>query len=148
MVAVGCAPIHTRNTDVCSVSFGLDNGDSLVPTNRIPHRIGVHYAWRLVIHSTKSNVRVKEIFKAPGSAPWGGNTWTPDGMKIISDKHSQSGNIHVEEFDLEIGLTSPQETVFVQSYEVVDGDPRGTHRISIFVDGKLIKKLTFVVMGE
>ena len=146
MVIMGCAHIPSPGTEVYSASFGLlDGANNLTPTNRIPHQVGVMYAWRLTVHSNKSKVRVKEVFKLPSSAPWTGNPSVPDAMTIISERRSQSGNISVKEFDLEIGVTSHGETKMTQPYQVINGDPQGTHKISIFVEGKLIEEFIFQV---
>jgi hypothetical protein len=149
IVATGCAHVPTPSTEVCAASFGiLDEADNLTPTNRVPHRVGLYYAWRLTIHSSKSKVRVKEVFKLPASAPWVNEASVPDFMKMISDRRSKSGNIRTEEFDLKMGLKGYQETEIEKPYRVVDGDPQGTHRISLWVEGKLIKQFTFQVVGE
>jgi len=149
IVATGCAHVHAPSGDVCSASFGiLDEADNLIPTNRIPHRVGVYYAWRLTIHSSKSNVRVKEVFKLPASAPWVNEALVPNFMEMISDCRSRSGNIRTQECGLKMGLKDYQETEIVKPYRVVDGDPQGTHRISVYVDSKLMKQFTFQVVGE
>lgn len=149
MVVTSCAHIRTQNTEAYSASFGLlDNADNLTPTNRIADQVGTMYAWRLTVHSSKSKVRVKEVFKLPGSAHWGGNAMDIDSFKIISDWHSQNGDMKITEYDLKIGLIGDNESQVTRPYRVNNTDPQGTYKISIFVEGKLIKKFTFQVVGE
>ena len=136
------------STKCCLVSFGLyDNADNLTPTNRIPHRVGLMYAWELSIYSREDKVRIKEIFDLPDGATWGGNASVPDGMTVISDKYSPSGNRRIQEFDLAM-KDGCEETGFVQTYRIIQSDPLGNHKISIFLNGQLIKEFTFQVMKE
>lgn len=69
----------------------------------------------------------------------------PDDMTIISDQRSPSRR--VQEFDLAIKKGS-EETEFIQAYRVIESDPLGNHKISIFLDGQLIKEFTFLVVNE
>ena len=71
-----------------------------------------------------------------------------DSFKIISDWHSQNGDMKITEYDLKIGLIGDNESQVTRPYRVNNTDPQGTYKISIFVEGKLIKKFTFQVVGE
>jgi hypothetical protein len=136
------------STKYCLASFGIyDNAGNLTPTNQIPHRVGLMYAWKLNIYSREDKVRIKEIFELPAGASWGGDASVPDGVTTISDQYSPSGNRRVQEFDLTIKKGS-EETEFIQPYRVIESDPTGNHKISIFLDGQLIKNFTFQVVNE
>jgi hypothetical protein len=144
----GKAIYEEPSTKYCLASFGiLDNADNLTPTNRVPHRVGLLYAWKLTIYSREDKVRIKEIFELPAGASWGENASVPHGMTIISDQRSPSGNRRIQEFDLAIEKGS-EETEFIQAYRVINGDPLGNHIISIFLDGQLIKEFTFQIVSE
>ena len=142
------------HTDVVEASFGIVRNDYFIPTNRIPNRIGVEYAWSLKIHSTKTKVRVKEIFKLPGSAPWTDHASPVEWMETTSRNISKSGDVSVRECDLQMeqaeamGLVDMNTFEYMQPYVVIKGDPSGEYRISIFVDGKFIKEFVFQVSGE
>lgn len=136
------------STKYCSASFGiLDKEDNFTPTNRVPHRVGLEYAWKLAIYSREDKVRIKEVFDLPDGATWGGSASVPDGMKVISDQYSPSGNRRIDEFDLAISKGC-EETDFTQGYRVIESDPLGEHKISIFLDGQLIKEFVFQVVKE
>jgi len=170
LLVMGCAHVHaprpdrTQSLESYSASFGLiDEAGNLTPTNVIPHRVGVVYGWKLAIESSKPTVRVKEVFELPGGARWTGGT-LPDRMKLVSLSLSKDGSIREQEFDMQIfsnaelqGMhdagTNPRVvvgkgTAFMEKYGIVDDDPRGTHRISIFVDSQLVNRFTFQVVGE
>jgi hypothetical protein len=136
------------STKYCLASFGIyDDSDNLKPTNRVPHRVGLMYAWKLTIYSREDKVRIKEIFELPAGAQWGGDVSVPDGVTVISDQHSPSGNRRIQEIDLAIHKGS-EETEFFQPYRVIESDPVGNHKITIFLDGQLIKEFTFQVVNE
>ena len=136
------------STKYCLATFGiLDKEDNLTPTNRIPHRVGLEYAWKLAIYSREDKVRIKEVFDLPDGATWGGSASVPDGMKVISDQYSPNGNRRIDEFDLAI-RKGCEETEFIQGYRVIESDPLGKYIISIFLDGQLIKEFAFQVMKE
>ena len=136
------------STKYCLASFGIfDDADNLTLTNRVPHRVGLMYAWRLTIYSREDKVRIREVFELPASATWGGDASVPDGMTIISDQHSPSGNCRIQEFDLAI-KKGCEETEYIQPYRIIKSDPIGNHKISLFLDGQLIKEFTFQVENE
>jgi hypothetical protein len=142
----GITVYEEPSTKYCLAAFGIiDNANNLTPTNRVPHRIGLMYAWKLTIYSREDKVRIKEIFELPASAQWGEGASVPDDMTIISDQRSPSRR--VQEFDLAIKKGS-EETEFIQAYRVIESDPLGNHKISIFLDGQLIKEFTFLVVNE
>lgn len=142
----GITVYEEPSTKYCLASFGIiDNADNLTPTNRVPHRVGLMYAWKLTIYSREDKVRIKEIFELPASAQWGEGASVPDGMTVISDQRSPSRRVH--EFDLAIKKGS-EETEFIQAYRVIESDPLGHHKISIFLDGQLIKEFPFLVVNE
>jgi hypothetical protein len=149
IVNTSCAHFHTPSTEVCSVSFGVaDDAHNLTSTNRIVHQVGVQYGWKLTVHSSKSKVRVKEVFKLPDSAQWTANQSVTNAFQVISDHRSPSGNISVSEYDLEMGRTGYEESELTKTYTVINGDPKGTHKISIYVEGNLIQEITFQVVDE
>lgn len=150
MMLIGCAHLQTKNTEVRSISFGLfDDDDHLFSTTRIPYVIGIHYGWALNVRSTKEKVRVKEIFKLPAMAPWIKDDLSiSDSVKVICDWHSQSGNIRISEFNVKMKPNSnaADGTDIIMPYRIVHGDPKGTHEISVFVEGKLVKKYEFQIL--
>jgi hypothetical protein len=136
------------STKCCLASFGiLDDADNLTPTNRIPHRVGLMYAWKLTIYSREDKVRIEEIFELPAGATWDGDASVPDGMTIISDQRSPSGNSRIRAFDLAI-RKGCEETEFIQPYRVIKSDPVGNYKVSLFLDGQMIKAFTFQVENE
>jgi hypothetical protein len=132
-------------TEAYSIQFGLyDNEtDRLIETNRIPHHVGVQYAWRFLIYSSKNKVRVKEIFKLPSDAKWG-DAFVPYNRNIVKVERSQSGDTYMQEYDLEMNPDGFND--LLQAYKVAPGDPQGLYKVSIFVEGKLIKKINFNVV--
>ena len=136
------------STKYCLVSFGIyNNSDNLTLTNRIPYRVGLVYAWKLTIYSREEKVRIKEIFDLPDGATWGESTSVPDGMTDRGVQHSPNGNRRVQEFDLAM-KKGCEETEIIQQYRIIDSDPVGNHKISIFLDGVLIKEINFQVVKE
>jgi len=164
MLVTGCARVRTQSLESYSASFGLiDETGNLTPTNVIPHRVGVVYGWKLAIESSKPKVRIKEVFELPGGARWTGGA-LPDGTELISLNISKNGSIREQEFDMQIfsdvelqGLNNKEKNQRIvvgkgvgltEKYRVIDGDPQGTHKISIFVEGQVVNKFNFQVMGE
>ena len=149
-VFAGCAHVQTKSTEIRSVLFGLfDDDDYLLPTTQIPYVTGLHYGWALTVHSAKNKVRVKEIFQLPATAPWlNDDSQVPDGIKVISDWHSRSGDVRISEFDVELkpNGNAADETDIIMPYRIVNGDPKGTYEISVFVEGKFVRKFTFQVL--
>ena len=147
IVVAGCVRFGAQNSDVYSASFGLlDAQDHLTPANRIPYRLGLRYGWKLTAHTSKSTVRVKEIFKLPGNAPWAGNLVDSEKVKNIKQKLSESGDLSEKVSEVKIG--PQEETEILQPYWFIEGDPQGTYSISIFVENKFITNFTFQVFSE
>ncbi len=142
---------HSTNNEIYTALFGLinQNNGELIPTNHIVYAIGTHYGWKLFVHSGKSNVRVKEVFELPTNAPWvnDSNSLPPAaGLKTIQQWHSPSGNIATNEYELDMAsLGNNDQCEMDTPYYIVNGDPQGKYKISLYVDSNLVKAFDFWV---
>jgi hypothetical protein len=136
------------STKYCLVDFGVSgDSDYLVTTNRVVHRPGLEYAWKLTIYSREDHVRIKDVFELPGRGVWGDAVSMPDGITLVARHISPDEKSCTTEYDLTI-RKGCAETEFIQPYILDKDDPIGVYRISLFLDGQPLKKLTFRVVPE
>jgi hypothetical protein len=137
------------STKYCLAAFGLceNDADDVIRTNRVPHRAGLEYAWKLTIYSRDDQVRIKDIFTLPARGVWDEAVSVPEGGSVTVASHhiSADGKECTTEYDLKIRKGSP-ETEIIQPYKVDKDDPVGIYRISLFLNGQPINKFTFRVV--
>lgn len=136
------------STKYCLASFGLyDGNDIVITTNRVVHRTGLEYAWKLTIYSRDDRVRIKGILELPSKGVWSDEMAVVAGVKVLSNQVSPDQKQGTTEYDLTIRKGCP-ETEFIQPYQVAKDDPTGIYRISLFLNGQPIEKLRFQVVPE
>ena len=136
------------STKYCLAVFGLyDGAGNFIPTNRIPYRVGVQYGWKLSIYSRENQVRIKCIFELPGRGVWSASPTVPEGVTLISNEISPGADKSTREYDLKIRKGGPTTTL-INAYGVAIGDPTGTYKISLFLDGQPVKVFSFQVVDQ
>ena len=74
------------STKYCLAAFGLyDEAGNFVTTNRVLHRSGLEYAWKLTIYSREDQVRIKDIVKLPDRGVWSDTMSVPEGLTVVTN---------------------------------------------------------------
>lgn len=141
-------------TELVGASFGLvDSAGNLAETNQIPNRPGVQYGWELQLRSAKEKVAVKEVFQLPAGARWTPDNPPPDWMEVTGGRFSTNGDLRVREYNVRIGQLKAAGRLYgglmdyLQTYQVIEGDPNGEYRVGIYLDGKFAKVFVFQVFA-
>jgi hypothetical protein len=136
------------STKYCLASFGLyDGNDIVITTNRVAHRTGLEFAWKLAIYSRDDRVRIKGILELPSKGVWSDEMAVVAGVKVLSNQVSPDEKQGTTEYDLTIRKGCAQ-TEFIQPYRVAKDDPTGIYKLSLFINGQPIEKLRFQVVPE
>jgi hypothetical protein len=133
-------PPGASSVEVVRAAFGLFNPAGtgqppFVPGNLVPLVVNQAYGWVIVIKTSAKTVRWREEFTLPAEpATWGGPE--PIGTRSMSDDRRTT----ITERDV-----SPQNGVIFNSWAVATGDPSGTYRMRISIEGRLVRTFEFQV---
>ena len=125
---------------IVKAEFGLFNergsaDPGFVPTRAVPHVVGRHYGWVIVLETAKPTVHWREEFILP-AAP---TTWRysqPGATRALSDDYRES----VIERDV-----TPHNGVIYNFWTVTPGDPVGHHKIRVVVEDAIDQTFEFDV---
>lgn len=133
-------PATDSSVEVVRGTFGLFNPSGsgqlpFVPTNVVPFSVNQAYGWIIVVKTSAKTVRWREEFTLP-AAPrtWGGPE--PIGTRANSD----DGRTTITEREV-----SPQNGVIFNTWAVAAGDPTGSYRMRISINGRLVHTFEFQV---
>jgi hypothetical protein len=132
--------VDASSVEVLRAAFGLFSpaGSSQPPfvaTNRVPLVVDQAYGWVIVIKTSAKTVRWREEFTLPAApATWGG----PD----PSATRSMSDDARTTITEREV---SAQDGVILHAWSVAAGDPAGTYRMRVSIDGRLVRTFEFQV---
>ena len=139
VVLCGCAD-QTEKKGVHLYTFAVgtfDGAGEFTPSDVVSHEIGKLFGYELAIHSTSGKVRVREVLELPEPGVWSDNDTAPPGVNVLEQRASEDGKTHIEEFEIECG---DKMYKLGQVYEIVDGDPTGAYKFSIYLDGELAEE--------
>ncbi len=118
------------------VTFGVvdDMGD-LSPTNVVPLVPGQQFGWRMALEDEPYPNGLhtwREVLITP-SAP---REWIGADLTIVED-----GRVGItERTEVAVGGT------LEHSWTITDGDPAGHHLLELWLDGRLVKRMSFVIV--
>ena len=131
---------EASSVEVVRAAFGLFNPagggqPQFVPAKVVPLVVNQAYGWVMVIKTSAQTVRWREEFTLPAEpATWGGAE--PIGTRSMSDDRRTT----VTEREV-----TPQNGIIFNSWAVAPGDPAGTYRMRISIDGHLVRTFEFEV---
>lgn len=119
--------------------FGMFNqtrgGEEFVVTNKVPFAVGQNYGWKMQLKTTRPQVRWREEFQLPAiPKTWGTATLDPQftlteaGLKGIVERTGDVRNGELSDV-----------------WHTLEGDPRGAHSITVFLEGQKVCEFAFVV---
>ncbi len=124
-----------------SIQFGAVEGETIHETTKIEYRLRNSYGYRLSFPRSIGVVRLKEEFLLPSAANWGEKSSPDPLITHIDQERSSDGSSMMQEveFDTDLG------DAFVRAYEIIQGDPKGLHKIKLWVNGQEFKTIEFNV---
>jgi hypothetical protein len=155
-LAVGCQSVPrgpalpfvvADDFSVERATFGIinvadDGSESFVEADRVPLVPGQRYGWLLGVQTTRETVAVTEVFSLP-SAPtvWAtreGNKLIPLGDSVSADRRTNTSVLHLK----------PENAALSHlAWAVAEGDPVGTYRMDLRIDGRIVATFTFEVFN-
>lgn len=128
--------------EVVKAEFGLfnrtpDGEGEFVPTRQVPLIADQAYGWIVVLRTDKPKLRWREEFELP-TRP---DSWGPPdigGRRRIS----ADGRVAISE-----RRVSPLKGLIFNTWAVAPGDPPGTYRIRVYVEGRLVESFEFQVQA-
>ena len=135
------------------VEFGLVRGnDQIVPVpgNQLPFRVGLVYGWRLNLHEPVDELRLNTVFTLPSPAQWdfedqeGVDPTSGQGQSVESVRINASGQV----FRNEITISTEEPSYQLGDYEMIARDPKGPHKLEIFLNGTLIETIEFAIIDK
>lgn len=126
--------------EVVKATFGLFNRQgtdkpSFVPSNVVPLVVDQAYGWVMLIKADVSTVMWREEFTLPAApATWGGperlgtRAMSDDGRTVITERE-----------------VAPRHGLIFNLWTVAVGDPAGTYRMRVSIDGHLVHTFEFQV---
>ncbi|MEO6276523.1 hypothetical protein [Roseateles sp.] len=142
--AADAAPAQSQ-VDVVGSVFGLfklrSDGTALFePATVVPLVQGQAYGWMLKLRTDAKQVRWREEFMLPAAPEvWNGAASVPADAGV---KHTLSADSRVSIMER---VVAPEGGVLMNSWAVEKGDPAGTYRIRVFVEGRLAASFEFDV---
>jgi len=110
------------------------------PAKVVPLVKGQGYGWMLKLRTDARQVRWREEFVLPAApAVWNG------AASVTADagvKHTVSADSRVSVMER---VVAPEDGLVMNSWAVEKGDPAGTYRIRVFVEGRLAASFEFEV---
>jgi hypothetical protein len=137
--------VPTRTVALRTFTFGqFDENDNLRETDLIPYAVGNEFGYELAVHTPRGKVHVKEVLELPGPVPWPETQQAGiEGMKVLSTKVLNGRKTHVLEYELHC---QPDNWIsYGQGYEILQGHPKGQHRLTIYINDDLAEEVTFEV---
>lgn len=126
--------------EVVRTAFGVFNPPGtgqppFVPSTVVPLIVGQAYGWVIVVRTSSKTVRWREEFTLPAEpATWGPRE--PIGTRSMSDDRRTTIT------EREVGT---QNGVLFNSWSVAAGDPVGTYRMRVSIDGQFVRAFEFQV---
>ncbi len=124
--------------------FGIivpdDQGGFFFPTDEVPYREGIEYAWMMFLDTPRPSVSWTEEYQMP-SPPQSWGAIEASGFTTISeDGRMATTNV----------VTELVEPVIGNSWILEQGDPLGAHEMRIYVEGEYVTTFKFNVglVGE
>jgi hypothetical protein len=122
---------------IASVAIGeYDSNGKFTPTENIPFRVGGQYGYELSVHSTSGSVQVKEVFDLPQPSTWSESGDLKPGMKVLGEETTNGGKTHIMNYEVKCDGT----TIVNRKFSIVEGDPQGLYRFTIYLDGQVVEQ--------
>ena len=129
-----------------SASFGeIDDSGELQRSQEVIKRDRLGFGWYLEISSSTGQAIVKEVFSCPEASEWGERPpVNQKGLKLLSSTTSEDGMTQADEFlvDWDDAATVAERCGFTT------GDPLGTYKFELFVDGDPFDEWEFRLVEE
>ena len=122
-------------------TFDVLNGE-FTATDVVPFKVGECYGYQLSLSSTSGIVHLKEVLELPEPSTWNERSNDPAGVKNLGAETTNNGKTHVKQSEIECG---DKTAIFQQKYQIIKGDPQGTYKFTIYLDGQLAYESEFVV---
>ena len=129
--------------EVTSAQFGVFGADSeghriLFETDRFPAIVAAPYGWYIIFKTNKPTVVWREEFELPEPPP----TWGP----------GETLGIYTISPDRRTAVTErviPTRLGFIANeWRYAPGDPIGSHKMRVYIDGQLIREVTDTVLAS
>ena len=138
VVLSGCAKKELPPVEVIDEGFGLIEENSpesryLDVTKNIPLRAGTKYGYVISLRTNKDTVRYTEVLELAGPAQWGVNeneefVISPDQKKATVERERRNES---------------NPFVISEVWRVSDGDPAGPARLTVTIEGKIVRTFDF-----
>jgi len=136
----GCAtPSFNNKINTESAEFGLFDdyrAKHLVftKTSHVPWKLGQSYGWRM-LSTLEKGVMIREELILPSPAVYFGSESSTGYLAVMEDRKT----VIYEDLD------KPENGYIYRFWEIAPEDPKGTHVLKIFIDGKLAKQFVFEI---
>lgn len=140
-----CASIALSSgcTELPVAKFGVVHGNDVIPTTRIHHRPGARFGYQLDFSRDSGVIKIRDEFFQPGRARWRLDPSSKENMtRHMVRRESADGRLRTREFELE-GYEAGGW--FRTSWKIEPSDPKGAHRIRIWLNGRPPKEFNFRV---
>ena len=120
---------------VDEVTFGYveESTGRIVETRRIDTAKHPGFGWRLEFEGRRQTIRFREEFMLPSPA----QTWQVGHETTVAADRASA----VTEGDRRLGSEMTLRNAWIHT----EGDPKGQHTMRIWVDGKLVREIDFVL---
>lgn len=119
--------------------FGIivpdDQGGFFFPTDEVPYREGIEYAWMIILETPRSSVSWMEEYQMPAPPQSWGSIEANGFTTISEDGRMATTNV----------VTELVEPVIGNSWILERGDPLGKHEMRIYVEGEYVTTFEFEV---
>jgi hypothetical protein len=128
--------------EVIKSEFGLfkqtpAGAGAFVPTRQVPLIANQAYGWIVALRTDKPTLRWREEFELP-TRPDSWGPPAPEGRRRIS----ANGRVAISE-----RRVAPVNGMIFNTWAVAPGDPVGTYRIRVYVEGRLVDAFEFQVQA-
>ena len=130
-VVSACHPSSAIKSPVIATKFDfgtVDQAGLVSSQNKIPYHWGQNYGWTMNVEPRDQEVHWKEILTKPAAADSKGSDASTDNNVVTFEKDEM-----------------PKDGAISNTYAIAPGDPKGDYSITVSVNGKIVKTLSFQI---